>query len=218
MNMATIETTIRTTSGKGAARKQRAEGLIPGVIYGKTMEPVSVSLNAHALKLTLQKAQGLNTKLRVVVKDGEKVSEYDALVKELQMNPVNDAYLHVDFNVLYPDVHITRTVPIKLEGKPIGVRQGGRLIIYRREVKIRCLPASFIHEIVVDINNMEGNQTLRIKDVKVPEGVSLIFKDNFAICHVKSAKDEEAAESAEAAAAAAKAAPPAAEEKKEEKK
>jgi large subunit ribosomal protein L25 len=198
---ATIEATIRTETGKGVARKLRAAGKVPAVLYGHGEEALPLTIDPKKLSYELAHAEGYHSILTLKIA-GDKPQEYKVLIQDYNAQPVSDILLHVDFMALQDDKPLLRTVPLVLEGRPIGVKQGGRLSIYRREIKIKCLPENFQPAIKIDISDMKTDDTMRVQDITLPEGVEAIAKDNYAIAFVKPAKVEVAgAEEGEEAAA-----------------
>jgi len=200
---ATIEATIRTETGKGVARKLRAAGKVPAVLYGHDGEAISLTTDPKKLSYELAHAEGYHSVLTLKI-TGDKPQEFKVLIQDYNAQPVSDTLMHVDFIALQDGKMLTRTIPLILEGTPLGVKAGGQLTMYRREIKIKCLPANFLPAIKVDISGMKIDDALRVQDVILPEGIEAIAKDNYAIAFLKPAKIEIAIEEdAEEAAPAA---------------
>jgi large subunit ribosomal protein L25 len=196
----------REGAGKGAARKLRASGLIPAVLYGSGRETVSISLDPRQLERILRTSgSGLNTLLEVTVEGRTDRSGGVALVKELQRDPVRGSLLHAD---LY-EVDLAKTVevevPVHLVGKPKGVELGGILDALLREVTLECLPRSIPDSLSIDISGLEIGDVVHVRDIPLPGDVTLLTDGGLAVAHVVAPTVEAepgAAEAAEAAAAA----------------
>ena len=186
---ATIEATIRTETGKGVARKLRAAGKAPAVLYGHGGEALSLTIEPKKLSYELAHAEGYHSILNLNI-TGDKPQSYKVLIQDYNTQPVSDTLMHVDFIALNDDKPLVRRVPLVLKGRPVGVKQGGRLTIYRREIKIKCLPGNFLPAITIDISGMKGDENLRVRDIPLPEGIEVISKDNYAIAYIKPAKVE----------------------------
>ncbi len=198
MSTPTVEAKVRKSFGKGAMRKLRAEGYLPGVVYGRNHEATPVVVNLKDLRKALHHQNGIHTKLTLKLQKDAGEESLDVIIQEYQADPITDKPWHVDFMVLYPDVPIKRTIPIRLEGRALGVKKGGRMFTYRKEVTISCLPDNFIPELVVDISNVDIGQSLRVNDLKYPEGVTPVTKDNFSILYIKPYKADATAAAGEA--------------------
>lgn len=211
-----LEIQAREGRGKGAARKLRATGKIPGICYGRDTQVVSIAFDPRALERLLAASEaGMNTliDLRGASLDGRTV-----LVKELQRDPVSGRPVHAD---LYA-VDLTRTVevevPVHLNGKAAGVEMGGILDHSLREVELECLPTAIPKELRVDVSALQIGDSIHVRDIVLPEGVVLLSDPNLSVVSVvapavvEEAAPAEAVEGAEAAPAEGEAAA----EKKEE--
>ena len=160
----------RDQIGKGANRKLRAAGRIPGVIYGKKRDAQSVSLDPGALERLLRgSGAGLNTLIDLSV--GGRTDT--VLVKELQRHPVKGAYLHVDFFQVDLTQRITVSVPLHFVGKAHGVEFGGILDHPLRELEVECLPRAIPEFVEVDVSALEIGQSIHVSDLRLPEGVDV---------------------------------------------
>lgn len=199
----------REATGKGAARKLRAAGRIPAVLYGRGRDSLPLALDPRALDRILR-AQGANTLLDLTVEGRPELTDTVALVKELQRDPLRGEIVHAD---LY-QVDLTRAVevevPIHLVGKPRGLEFGGILEHTLREVSLECLPRSIPDAIEVDISQLELGDVLHVRDLPLPEGVALLSDPDLGVVLIAAPAAEAAP--AEAAAAPAEGAAPAAAE------
>src|SRR3954467_3972676 len=161
----------RDTSGKGAARTLRRQGLVPAVIYGHGREPQSLALNARDLDKMLGHIQAESTVIEVSV--GGQTAK--TLIREIQRHPIKRQILHVDFQALVAGEKVTVSIPIVLTGIPEGVRlEGGVLDQTLRELEIEVDPANIPDHIELDVTNMVIGDSLHISDLKLPEGVEVL--------------------------------------------
>ncbi len=174
MKQVEIEAQIRTQSGKGVARKLRKQGLIPGVLYGPKTEPVPLSVNQHEFNKMLIGAKGERLLFSLNLRDNGATENRLALVKELQLHPVNDEIRHVDFYEVFMDEEVTVNVPIAITGKARGVEEGGVLEIIQRTLEVSCLPMAIPKEIEVDVTELEIGDALHVEDLTPPEGVRFL--------------------------------------------
>jgi large subunit ribosomal protein L25 len=214
----------RVAAGKGGARKARAQGKVPGVLYGHGQRPLSFSVNPADLSKQIHASGlGVNTVLRVKGLEREEL----ALLKDSQVDPVKRRLIHIDLIAIREDEDVVVSVPIEFTGKPIGVVNGGVFQPVRREITLACKPLSIPRQIAIDVTNLDINKTVHVSDVVLPEGTKMAMAGRLAIATVASPAAEEEVAPAEGAVegavpaegeAAAAAAAPAAEEGAEKKK
>jgi large subunit ribosomal protein L25 len=206
----------RNDSGKGVARKLRAVGRIPAILYGKTNEPETISLDGKELmELLKHSSAGLNTIFSLKIGKSAK----SVMLKELQRDPVKGAPLHADFYVIDATQSISVSVHLELEGEPEGVRvEGGLLEQLVHTLTVDCLPDAVPDSLNVDVSGMIVGDMLHISDIVLPEGVTVVASSDqgIATVHVKRVEEEpieeelegvEGAEGEEAAAEGEEAAP-----------
>ena len=187
MTTASLTASVRTTSGKGTARKLRAAGQIPAIIYGHKREPLALALHAHTFGRLLEKISWLTTVIELSI-DG-KVAR--TLIRELQRHPVRRDILHVDFQELVAGEKITVRVPIKFVGTPEGVRTGGGILDETvRELHISVDPADIPNHIDVDVSHLLVGKSLHVSDVKAPAGVTILDDPAGTICVCVVPKEE----------------------------
>lgn len=191
----------RPRSGKGAARQARREGRVPGVIYGDNQPAETISLEFNELFKQFMKGQFTSTLLSVNV-DGKKIF---VLPRDVQLDPVKDIPLHVDFQRVSPTSRVRVAVPVHFinEGLSPGLKRGGVLNIVRHEIEVFA-PATAIPKFFeVNLEGLEIGRSVHISAVKLPEGVRpTITNRDFTVATIAGAKAEE-----EAATPAAGAAP-----------
>ena len=172
MEATELKACIRNTSGKGPARRFRKEGLIPAVFYGRGEEAIHLSVNAaELLKIIRAKKENVFIKLRI---DGEKNLEKLSLIKELQIEPVSRRFYHADFYEVRMDHRLTLDVPLHFAGIPVGVVNGGELQHLKRDLKISCLPSVLPDFIEIDVSGLEIGDSIKVKDIRVPEGIAVL--------------------------------------------
>jgi large subunit ribosomal protein L25 len=159
----------REGAGKGASRSLRRAGRVPGVIYGEKAPQEMISLEARELRRALQSSRFFSTLCNLQV-NGEAVR---VLPREVQLHPVTDEPLHVDFVRVGRGATITVTVPVVFahEDISLGIKRGGVLNIVRRELELLCPADSIPGEIVVDLKDADIGDSLHISQVTLPQGV-----------------------------------------------
>ncbi|MBI4934132.1 MAG: 50S ribosomal protein L25 [Actinobacteria bacterium] len=171
MSTSTLVAQSRTATGSAAARRMRAEGHIPAVIYGLGMDPLSVSVERRDLRLALSGAAGVNTVLSLEV-GGKK---YPAVVKELQRHPIKRTVSHIDFLTVNMNEELTVHVPLRLEGEAKAVAAEGGLVDPSVDsIEVSCTPANIPNEFVIDITDMQPHDIIRLADLPMPAGVTAL--------------------------------------------
>jgi large subunit ribosomal protein L25 len=206
---ATLEAIKRETRGKNEARRLRAAGKIPGVIYGAQKEGekgknLPVSVDPKPLLRILHSGSGVNTLITLKV-DGEGDSR--VLVKEFLLDPVTHAMLHADFVRVNMDRRITVTVPIIIKGEPRGVKlEGGVLDFVHREIELESLPLEIPNSIEIDVANLGLNDAVYVRDVAAGAKWLPVSDPDMMLVHVITPRAVEEPVAADAAVAAAPAA------------
>ncbi len=190
-----LEAFNKNSSGKGSARSLRSSNLIPGVMYGHGFEPMMLSVKFNEFIKEYQKG-GIKTKLATLEVDGK---EFSAIVKAVQIHPVTDFPIHIDFLRVGSDTMIKVDLAIHLinEDKAPGLKKGGIANIVSRKVQFLCHPANIPHHIEVDMNEVELGAIIHIGDITLPKGVKPVDKSNFTLVTIIG-RVEEAAPSEEA--------------------
>jgi large subunit ribosomal protein L25 len=201
---ATLKAVTRETRGKNEARRLRAAGQIPGVVYGGSGETRAVSVDPKVLLRILHSESGMNTLIGLEVAEGETTR---VIVKDYLLDPVRHQLLHVDFYRIAMDKAITVTVPIEVKGEARGVKQqGGVLDMPHREVEIECLPGEIPESLVVDVSELLIGQSIRLKDLAADARWKPVSDGETMLVHLVPARivaEPAAAEAAPAAPAAA---------------
>ncbi|HEY0873499.1 MAG TPA: 50S ribosomal protein L25, partial [Vicinamibacterales bacterium] len=199
----TLQAEKRETRGKNEARRLRASGQIPAVVYGvEKGKATPISVDPKVLSRILHSEAGANTLINLQGLDG---GESRVMVKEYQLDPISHRMLHADFYQIAMDQTLTLTVPIVIKGEAKGVKQQGGLVDFvNREIEIEVLPADIPDSIDVDISELMLNQGIRVRDLHV-EGAKwkAITDPDVLIVHVVAPRTEEPAPGAADAAAPA---------------
>jgi len=195
-----ISATNRADRGKNAARRLRRRGLVPGIVYGGKGENLAVAVDPKALHRVLRSEAGRNAILKLSIADH---GSTNAILKNWQVDPVKESFLHADFYRIAMDVAIRVTVPIHVVGEARGVKvDAGILELVIREIEVECLPGDIPERIAVDVADLGINQSLRVSDVPMPAKVKVLQAADQVVVHVVAVKEEEAAPAAAAAPAA----------------
>ena len=203
---ATLQAVKREGRGKNEARRLRASGQIPAVVYGAEKgKAVEIAVDPKTLLRILHSESGVNTLIGLQVDGGDT----RVLVKEYQLDPIDHKLLHVDFYQVAMDKTLTVTVPIVLKGEARGVKQQGGIVDFvHREIEIEVLPGDIPENITVDVSELMLHEGVRVRDLKT-EGAkwTAVSEPDMMIVHVVALKIEEEPVAADAAAAAVPAAP-----------
>ncbi len=191
-----LQGNLRTETGKGSARQLRRDGLIPGIVYGNK-ENIMVSINHKEIAGLLQKAKA-NTIFNLKI---EKNKDRTVVIKELQKEVLHKGFLHVDLLEISMDKKLKISVPIEESGTAIGIKMGGILTHTLREIKVECLPTNIPQSINIDVSNLDVGQTMHIRDIETPEGVTILNNSDETVCAVSLAEAEKSKETEEAEAA-----------------
>jgi large subunit ribosomal protein L25 len=154
----------RTDSGKGVARKLRASGKVPAVLYGRSEAPVPISV-AEMDFLRVLRVRGEMGIIDLSI-SGEISKECDAIIKEIQQHPASGKILHIDFQQILRGEKLKIDVPVQLVGEAIGVKEmGGVLEHGPREIEIRCLPRDIPERIEIDVKSLKIHDSIHIRDI-----------------------------------------------------
>lgn len=187
----TIKAASRSKAGKGASRSVRRTGDIPGVVYGDKKDPELIALTYKAVHPHVETGRFLSTLVDLEI-DGKTIR---AIPRDVQFEPVKDRIIHVDFLRLGKDARINVEIPVHFKNQEAapGLKAGGVLNIVSHSVDLYC-PADFIpDEIVVDLTGMQIGQNIHLSDIKLPDRVTAVSRENPTLVTLTSqAKEEEA--------------------------
>src|ERR1051326_6691963 len=191
----TLEVSRREKSGKEVAKKLRAAGKVPAVVYGGHKEPGAVEGDRKAGSGVVEKS-GASARPQV-----------HAMNKGIQIDPVSRRMTHIDFVRVVMDEVVRVTVPVHIVGTAIGVKEGGILDCQRRALHVECLPNAIPDKLDIDVTALGSHDYLRVSDLTLPEGVKVLEDPERVVVGVTHLRAEVAEPTAEAAAAATPAEP-----------
>jgi large subunit ribosomal protein L25 len=185
-----LNATIRETTGNGPARRLRAAGKLPAILYGPDTDPIKLAVTTTDLEKIFKTANIGQALFSLKIANGQTQTKM-AMVKELQQQPVSGALLHIDFYEIAMDRKITVSVPIIPVGKSVGVEMGGILQVIRREIDVLCLPNEIPETIEVDVTDLDVGDSLHVEEIPVEGNIEIPADVNFTVITVLSPKIEE---------------------------
>lgn len=189
-----LSASIRAGTGKGVARKLRAQGLIPGIIYGKGKDNIMLTISPRELRRVMDPERKLNTFFTVSIADGNGgTTTEQCVLTDYQADPIRDEFLHVDFLRVDPNTEIVTRVPVEYIGRSVGVVAGGKLRTYQRTTRVAAKPAEVPVKLTVDVSPLDAGQTLRMRDLSI-ENARLLDHPDVVVAHVdppRAAKDDD---------------------------
>ncbi|MFK5925480.1 MAG: 50S ribosomal protein L25 [Desulfuromusa sp.] len=200
---------IREKSGKGVARKLRAAGKLPAVVYGKDLASAAITVDPKELDQAISGDTGLNT--LITLKGAPGLDGKVVILKDADIHPLLRTMVSADFYAINLTEKSVFMVPINIVGTAAGQKEGGTLQLVRNELEVLCLPTEVPQAVDIDVTALEIGDTIHIEEVVVPEKVELVRDVNFTVLtlsiikeEVEASEDEdlEAIEGAEGAEAA----------------
>jgi large subunit ribosomal protein L25 len=203
MATASLKAELRSDTGKGVARKLRASGRVPGIVYGHGRQPQALSLDARDLEKLLSTIAAGST----VVELGLDRATTKTLIREIQRHPFKKQILHVDFMELVAGEKVIVDIPLVFVGIPEGVRLSGALLEQiLHSVEVNVDPSNIPNHIDVDVTNLAMGHSLHVRDLVLPAGVEVLTDEDATMCAViapRAVIEETAAAEGDAATAAA---------------
>jgi len=197
MDFVELKANLREGKGKELNKKLRSTGMVPGVVYRKGEETLSLKIDSKSLSKALHTEAGENVIIKLFVEGDKKKKERIVVIKEIQKDPVKDTLVHLDLNEISLTETLKVKVPLMAKGEAIGVKQeGGVLQHVMWEAEVECLPTNIPDKIEIDITNLGIGNTLSIKDIVPPEGVKILGDPEsivFSVEHVKTIEEAVAA-------------------------
>ena len=203
-----IKASARPRAGKGAARAERREGRVPGVIYGDSKPPLPISVDLKELRNRIYAGRFLTTLYDIEI-DG---ASHRVIPRDYQLDPVMDFPVHVDFLRLGEGAMIRVNVPIHVinADQAPGVKRGGTVNMVRHTIEVRCPPEAIPQAIDVDIGGLEINYSKHLSDIALPPGLTVVGRQDITLVTIVPPSGYAEEQKAAAAAAAAGTAAPAA--------
>lgn len=168
---ANLKAELRKEKGKGAVRRMRRDGRIPAVIYGRGEDTRELSVDAHDFEVLMRHVSLDNTLIDLDIKG--KRGTVKALVGEVQTHPFKPEVLHVDFLMIHAGEKVHVQVPVRLEGNPAGVKEGGVLQHVLHDLELNCAAEAIPEAILVDVSALEIGDSIHVYDLEIPEGVEI---------------------------------------------
>ena len=196
---------LRTKTGTGVSRRLRIADMIPGVVYGKGLDPVTVSIKYRDLQDAISGAGGQNNLITLI--GGGSLDQNIAIVADIQRDPIKRTFKHVDLHRINPNEKLRITVPVVLTGTAIGVKEGGMLDQAHHELHIECLPGNIPDSISIDVSDLKMSHSIHVSDIPLPEGIVILDQPKIPVVSVLGRVKEEEAEVEVAPAAGIVAAP-----------
>ena len=191
----------RSTIGRSAVKKIKAQGLVPAVVYGGHDAPISLSLNAREFSRLMAHATSEHLLVDLEINDGGATSSRLALIQEVQHDALSRDVLHVDFHAVKADEMLHSEIPVEPFGEPDGVKNfGGILEINMHSVEVECLPKDLPEIIRIDVSALGIGDAVHIKDLQLPAGVTARGDGDLTVVRVAAPKVEVEPEPAAAAA------------------
>lgn len=181
MASASLSAELRTDTGKGVARKLRASGRVPGVVYGHAREAQSLSINARDLDKLLGSISAGST----VVELGLGGATTKTLIREIQRHPFKKMIMHVDFQELVAGEKVTVDIPLVYVGVPEGVRLSGALLEQiMHSISVLADPSSIPNHVDVDVSALAMGHSLHVRDLVLPAGIEVLSDEDATMCAV----------------------------------
>src|SRR5215813_10900018 len=213
MEVGKLTVSLRDRSGKGAARKLRAEGKVPGVCYGASeagrIDPLPITIDVKQLRRALDPVRKRNTVIDLTIEGGAAARTLHALVKDVQIDALRHDVTHVDLLAIDPDKEVRADVPLEFTGKPKGAIDGGQIRIVLRSLTVRAKPNDIPVKLSVDVSPLEIGDVIHVSAIALPGGVASVTGRDLAVVTCAAPEEEkiETPEGAPLEGAAAAAAP-----------
>lgn len=195
MEQISLKVSLRDVRGKQAAKKLRNSGFIPGVVYHRGEESVSISLVDKEISKIIRTAGGENVLINLTIDKEKKPKARSVIIKEIQQDPVKRNILHVDFN----EISLTEMIIVEVEvvavGDAIGVKQEGGLLDHPlRMLKVQCLPTDIPKHINVEVSGLKLNDSIHIKDLVLSDKIKVLNDPELLLFQVKLHEEEKVEE------------------------
>jgi len=180
----TLRVSVRDNKGKEAAKKLRRNNQIPAIFYGPDTDPLMLVVDYPDLDGIIKQTAAENIILGLQIESEKGSDSKTVMLKELQVDPLKNTYLHADFYEVSMEREITVGIPIHLLNTPEGVVEGGILQHVRREITITCLPDQMVEHLDVDVSGLAIGDSIHIRDIDLPEGLTTNQDENLTVAVV----------------------------------
>lgn len=199
----TLPAEKREVQGTAASKRLRRTGIVPAVIYGSSQREYMIQLNEKTFFDLARKQASHNFLVNLEIEGAEEKTKL-AIVQDIQRDPLNGSLIHVDFRAVNANDTINATVPIELQGEPLGVTTGGLLEQMIHEIEVFCRPGDLPDSIVNNVEALDLGDSIKVSDLALPDGVSTKMAGDVlvAICALTRAAASEDEDGVEGEAAA----------------
>ena len=180
---------LRTKTGTGVSRRLRTADMVPGVVYGKGLDPITVSIKSRDLQDAISGAGGQNNLITLV--GGGTLDQNIAIVADMQRDAIKRTIKHVDLHRINPNEKLRITVPVVLTGTAIGVKEGGLLDLAHHELHIECLPCNIPDNITIDVSGLKIAHSIHVSEITLPEGIVILDQPKIPVVSVLGRAKEE---------------------------
>ncbi len=187
-----LKASCRSGIGRLQAKKTRTDGLVPGVLYGAHIKPMSIQVDERELTRVFKHATSENMLVELSLDEGDKTSNRLAFIQEIQHHPIRDHVLHLDFHEVRADEKLHARVVVVALGEPEGVRTGGGILEQvLHELEVECLPRDLPDHIEVDVSALPIGGNIHVSQVKAPENVTILSRGDGSVFTVLAPTKEE---------------------------
>lgn len=181
---------LRTKTGTGASRRLRNADMVPGVVYGKGVDPITVTIKNRDLQDAISGAGGQNNLITLI--GAGSLDQNIAIVADIQRDPIKRTFKHVDLHRINPNEKIRITVPVVLKGTAIGVKEGGLIDLAHHELHVECLPGNIPDGIIIDVTDLKIAHSIHVSEIQLPEGIVILDQPKIPVVSVLGRAKEEA--------------------------
>lgn len=190
MQQKQLNVELRSKTGKGISRQLRSADMVPGVVYGKGMDPMAVSIKSRELQAAMAGEGGQNNLITLV--GGGSLDQSMAIIVDLQRDALKGTYKHVDLHRINMTEKLRVTVPVVLKGTALGVKEGGLLDLAHHELHVECLPGNIPDHIEIDITALKIAHSIHVNEIPVPDSVKILDNPKTPVVSVLGRAKEEA--------------------------
>jgi large subunit ribosomal protein L25 len=190
MQQKQLNVELRSKTGKGISRQLRSADMVPGVVYGKGMDPIAVSIKHRELRAATAGEGGQNNLITLV--GGGSLDQSMAIIVDMQRDAIKGTYRHVDLHRINMSEKLRVTVPVILKGTAIGVKEGGLLDLAHHELHVECLPNNIPDHIEIDITSLAIAHSIHVNEIAVPDGVKILDNPKTPVVSILGRAKEEA--------------------------
>lgn len=197
MDIHKLSVTKREGVGRGLARRLRAQGQVPAVIYGRSGNQ-NLSVAERDFKMLMREVSGGAALIALTHNDGESTL---SIVQDAQRNPLSDRFEHIDFLEVTQGVKMTASIPVHTHGEPVGVKnEGGILDVVLHELDVECFPKDLPESITLEVGDLKLGEALHVRDIPAIEGIEFLGDPEAVVALVAEQAEEEEAPEEEVAA------------------